>query len=152
MMHLDTLMTMLDRAAFVLYPYLDRNLRSRTATAPGQPLEVRHNPSLWEALAEALAVPEVTVLTADEDVRAAETNFLKSKPPVEPTSVVMPKPSTNRNRTGWMKLDRMRARVRTKRMSSSSVTMPTVRSSSARFTCSSVTGVVAAVTAVVVVC
>jgi len=80
MMHLDTLMTMLDRATFVLYPYLDRNLRSWTVTAHegraadgGQPLlRVRHDPSLWEALAEALAVPEVTVLTADEDIRAAE--------------------------------------------------------------------------------
>ena len=79
MMHLDTLLTMLDRATFVLYPYLDRDLRSWTVTAPegetaggGHPLLVRHNPNLWETLAEALAVPEVTVLTTDEDVRAAE--------------------------------------------------------------------------------
>jgi arginine deiminase len=79
MMHLDTLMTMLDRATFVLYPYLDRDLRSWTVTAPegdaadgGQPLLVRQNPNLWEKLTEALAVPEVTVLTTDEDIRAAE--------------------------------------------------------------------------------
>jgi arginine deiminase len=78
-MHLDTLMTMLDRTTFVLYPYLDRNLRSWTVTAPGQetadegqPLRVRHNTNLWETLAEALALPAVTVLTTDEDVRAAE--------------------------------------------------------------------------------
>ena len=79
MMHLDTLMTMLDRTTFVLYPYLARDLRSWTVTAPGQqtagsgqPLRVRHNPDLWEVLAEALAVPEITVLTTDEDHRAAE--------------------------------------------------------------------------------
>ena len=33
---------------------------------------MRHNPSLWDALAKALAVPAVTVLTTDEDVLAAE--------------------------------------------------------------------------------
>jgi len=79
MMHLDTLMTMLDRATFVLYPYLDRNLQSWTVTADGEQtaegmrqLRVRHNPDLWDALTEALAVPDVTVLTTDEDIRAAE--------------------------------------------------------------------------------
>jgi arginine deiminase len=34
MMHLDTAMTMIDRGTFVLYPYLDRRLRSWTVT-PG---------------------------------------------------------------------------------------------------------------------
>jgi arginine deiminase len=34
MMHLDTVMTMIDRGTFVLYPYLDRHLRSWTMT-PG---------------------------------------------------------------------------------------------------------------------
>jgi len=79
MMHLDTVMTMLDQATFVLYPYLDRNLQSWTVTADegqtadgAQQLRVRHNPDLWDALTEALAVPEVTVLTTDEDIRAAE--------------------------------------------------------------------------------
>jgi arginine deiminase len=79
MMHLDTVMTMLDQATFVLYPYLDRNLQSWTVTADEeqtadgmQQLRVRHNPNLWDTLTEALAVPEVTVLTTDEDIRAAE--------------------------------------------------------------------------------
>lgn len=79
MMHLDTLMTMLDRATFVLYPYLGRNLRSWTIT-PGDPdgaggrprLAVRPNPDFWDAIATALGVAEVAVLTTDEDVRAAE--------------------------------------------------------------------------------
>jgi len=96
MMHLDTLMTMLDQATFVLYPYLDRNLQSWTVTADEgqtadgmQQLRVRHNPDLWDALTEALAVPEVTVLTTDEDIRAAEreqwddgTNYLAVAPGV----------------------------------------------------------------------
>ena len=32
-MHLDTVMTMVDRGTFVLYPYFDRHLRSWTVTA-----------------------------------------------------------------------------------------------------------------------
>src|SRR5208337_4642666 len=62
MMHLDTVMTMIDRATFVLYPYFDKDLRSWTITAGQEPGE----------LAETLGVDEVTVLTTDEDVRAAE--------------------------------------------------------------------------------
>ncbi len=73
-MHLDTVMTMVDRASFVLYPYFDRNLRSWTVTlGDGQDgLRVSRNTDLWSALADALGVAEVTVLTTEEDVRAAE--------------------------------------------------------------------------------
>ena len=74
MMHLDTLMTMIDRATFVLYPYFDRNLRSWTVT-PGHEkgeLSVGQNADLWATLAKVLHVDEVTVLTTDEDFRAAE--------------------------------------------------------------------------------
>ena len=74
MMHLDTLMTMIDRATFVLYPYFDRNLRSWTIT-PGHEkgeLSVGQNADLWATLAKVLHVNEVTVLTTDEDFRAAE--------------------------------------------------------------------------------
>ncbi len=73
-MHLDTVMTMVGHATFVLYPYFDRNLRSWTITpgdAGGEPV-VRENASLWQTLAGVLEVDEVTVLTTDEDVRAAE--------------------------------------------------------------------------------
>ncbi len=90
-MHLDTVMTMVDTGTFVLYPYFDRHLRSWTISpgdGPGQLSTVR-NHSLWGTLAEILEVPEVTVLTADEDVRAAEreqwddgTNFLAVAPGV----------------------------------------------------------------------
>jgi arginine deiminase len=74
MMHLDTLMTMIDRSTFVLYPYIDANLRSWTLT-PGPEtggLNVSQNASLWATLAQALGVAELTVLTTDEDIRAAE--------------------------------------------------------------------------------
>jgi arginine deiminase len=77
MMHLDTVMTMIDRATFVLYPYIERNPRSWTITPgdpgdPGADLKVTHNHNLWDALAEAIGVDAVTVLITDEDIRAAE--------------------------------------------------------------------------------
>ena len=90
-MHLDTVMSMVDRDTFILYPYFDRHLRSWTLTrgeAPGA-LSVRRNHNLWETLAQILEVPEITVLTTDEDIRAAEreqwddgTNFLAVAPGV----------------------------------------------------------------------
>jgi arginine deiminase len=90
-MHLDTVMTMVDTGTFVLYPYFDRHLRSWTITPGDGPgvLSIARNHSLWDTLAEVLEVPEVIVLTADEDVRAAEreqwddgTNFLAVAPGV----------------------------------------------------------------------
>jgi arginine deiminase len=88
-MHLDTLMTMIDRATFVLYPYIDRHFRSWTITPAGEGLKVTHNRSLWDALAEAIGVDAVTVLITDEDIRAAEreqwddgTNYLAVAPGV----------------------------------------------------------------------
>jgi arginine deiminase len=90
-MHLDTVMSMVDVATFILYPYFDRHLRSWTIS-PGQDpadLSIARNHSLWDTLAEILEVPEITVLTTDEDVRAAEreqwddgTNFLAVAPGV----------------------------------------------------------------------
>jgi len=89
MMHLDTVMSMVDRATFVVYPYFDRDARSWTITAGEEPgaLSVRANPDLWHTLAELLKVPEVTLLSTDEDIRAAEreqwddgTNYLAVAP------------------------------------------------------------------------
>jgi arginine deiminase len=91
MMHLDTVMTMIDRSTFVLYPYFDRALRSWTLAPDGEStgLRVTRNADLWATLATALRVPEITVLTTDEDVRAAEreqwddgTNYLAVAPGV----------------------------------------------------------------------
>ncbi len=95
-MHLDTLMSMVDRDTFVVYPYLDHHLRSWTVTdgqGPGgkasHGLRVAQNADLWPAIAAALEVDKVTVLKADEDIRAAEreqwddgTNFLAVAPGV----------------------------------------------------------------------
>jgi arginine deiminase len=72
MMHLDTVMTMIDHGTFVLYPYLDPSLRSWTLTPGADGPEVSPNNSLWEKVAEVLDVEKVTVLSTNEDVRAAE--------------------------------------------------------------------------------
>ncbi len=89
MMHLDTVLSMISRDTFVRYPYLDRRLRSWTLTGTGDGIEVRRNHDLWERIAEVLGLPEVTVLTTDEDIRAAEreqwddaTNYLAVAPGV----------------------------------------------------------------------
>lgn len=93
-MHLDTVMTMIDRDAFVVYPYLDTSLRSWTLTPhdtkePSDSLEVRKNVDLWDSIAETLEVDKIRVLRADEDIRAAQreqwddgTNFLAVAPGV----------------------------------------------------------------------
>jgi arginine deiminase len=90
-MHLDTVMSMVDVDTFILYPYFDRNLRSWTISPTNDPTElsVSRNHSLWDSLAEILEVSEITVLSTDEDVRAAEreqwddgTNFLAVAPGV----------------------------------------------------------------------
>jgi arginine deiminase len=74
MMHLDTVLTMIDRTTFVLYPYVDRNPRSWTITRDdhGGDLAVTHNRNLWDAIAAAVGADAVTVLITDEDIRAAE--------------------------------------------------------------------------------
>lgn len=90
-MHLDTVMTMLDRDTFVAYPYLDTALRSWTVTPADEPgrLSIEVNDDLWAAIAAALEIDKVRVLRADESLRAAEreqwddgTNFLAVAPGV----------------------------------------------------------------------
>jgi arginine deiminase len=90
MMHLDTAMTMIDHTTFVLYPYFDRDVRSWTITpGDGGRFHIARNENLWETLAAALGVEQVTILATDEDVRAAEreqwddgTNYLAVSPGV----------------------------------------------------------------------
>ena len=90
-MHLDTVMSMVDRGTFIAYPYLDQDLRSWTLTRrpDDEGFGVAENHDLWKAIAHALDIDKVTVLTADEDIRAAEreqwddgTNFLAIAPGV----------------------------------------------------------------------
>jgi len=94
MMHLDTVMTMVDRNRFVLYPYLEHDLRSWTVLSAStsddlDALEVIGNDDLFGAIAETLGVDKVEVLTTDEDIRAAQreqwddgNNFLVVEPGV----------------------------------------------------------------------
>ena len=90
MMHLDTVMTMIDRHTFVTYPYLRGALRSWTVRPGGTDgLEVVRNDDLFAAIAETLGVDKVTVLETDEDIRAAQreqwddgNNFLAVEPGV----------------------------------------------------------------------
>jgi arginine deiminase len=94
MMHLDTVMTMIDRDSFVMYPFLEGRLRSWSiypAADPEDPhgLEVIENADLFEAIAQTLGLDKVNVLRTNEDVRAAQreqwddgNNFLAIEPGV----------------------------------------------------------------------
>ncbi|MFR9798182.1 arginine deiminase [Streptomyces sp. MS06] len=91
-MHLDTVLTMLDRDAFAIYPGLADSLRSWTLT-PSDTCEagfdVAPNSDLATALAEALDLDKVRMLSAPQDLRGAEreqwddgSNFLAVAPGV----------------------------------------------------------------------
>jgi arginine deiminase len=98
-MHLDTVLTMVDTATFVRYPYLDpASLRTWIVT-PTDPeevvdhdragLHIEQRDDLFATIADALGLDEVQVLSADEDARAAEreqwddaNNFLTVAPGV----------------------------------------------------------------------
>ena len=97
MMHLDTVMTMIDRDTFVMYPYLHTKLRSWTvlpatsASDPDEPqeLEVVENADLFDTIGQTLGLAKVNVLKTNEDVRAAQreqwddgNNFLAIEPGV----------------------------------------------------------------------
>jgi arginine deiminase len=95
-MHLDTAITMLDAGTFISYPYLPPDMRSYTIT-PGEPsasgadgtMGVTENTDMWQAVAKALDIDTVRVLSVSQDVRAAEreqwddgNNFLALSPGV----------------------------------------------------------------------
>jgi arginine deiminase len=92
-MHLDTAMTMLDAETFITYPYLAPELRSFTITPAGDghdgEMTIVANDDLWSAVADALGLDEVRVLSVSQDIRAAEreqwddgNNFLAVSPGV----------------------------------------------------------------------
>jgi len=68
-MHLDTALTMVDRDAFSVYPYLPEELRSFTLTPADRSgaYKVEENPALWPVVAEALGVERVRVLRTPID-------------------------------------------------------------------------------------
>ncbi|HEY7858836.1 MAG TPA: arginine deiminase family protein, partial [Candidatus Nanopelagicales bacterium] len=68
-MHLDTVMTMIDKDAFSVYPYLPGELKSYLLTKKGDGGEytVTENSSLFPVIAEAVGVPKVRALKTPID-------------------------------------------------------------------------------------
>jgi len=98
-MHLDTVLTMLDTDTFVRYPYLDPAAMRTWVIEPADPLEtfehdtgglhVEHRDDLFAAIAQALDVEKIRVLSAADDALAAQreqwddaNNFLTVAPGV----------------------------------------------------------------------
>jgi arginine deiminase len=93
MMHLDTVLTMVDHDTFVAYPQLDLDALRAWRITPGtderEPLHVEAADSLPVALAEVLSTDRVSILRAGADARAAEreqwsdgNNYLALEPGV----------------------------------------------------------------------
>ncbi|HET8971085.1 MAG TPA: arginine deiminase [Candidatus Nanopelagicales bacterium] len=90
-MHLDTAMTMVDRDAFSVYPYLSADLRSFTLTPKGTggDYTVREHDELFPLVAEAIGVDKIRVLKTPIDEMGASreqwddgNNFLAVGPGV----------------------------------------------------------------------
>jgi arginine deiminase len=90
-MHLDTAMTMIDRDAFSVYPFLPDTLRSFTLTpiGTGGDYRVEENTELFAVVADAIGVENLRVLRTPIDVRGAQreqwddgNNFLAVAPGV----------------------------------------------------------------------
>jgi arginine deiminase len=90
-MHLDTAMTMVDRDAFSVYPYLPDELRSFTLTPMGRggDYRVAENVDLFAVVAETLCLDKVRVLRTPIDRMGAQreqwddgNNFLAVAPGV----------------------------------------------------------------------
>ncbi len=90
-MHLDTVMTMVDRDAFCVYPYLPAELRSFTlkAVGVGGDFKIEEHAELFPVVAEALGVDDLRILRTPIDRLGAEreqwndaNNFLALSPGV----------------------------------------------------------------------
>jgi arginine deiminase len=90
-MHLDTAMTMIDRDAFSVYPYLPQELRSFTlrAVGSGGEFKIEENHDLFPVVAEALGLDKLRVLRTPIDRMGAQreqwddgNNFLAVAPGV----------------------------------------------------------------------
>jgi arginine deiminase len=90
-MHLDTAMTMVDRDAFSVFPYLPDELRSFTLTPVGSggDYRVAENTELFPVVADALGVDKLRVLKTPIDILGAQreqwddgNNFLAVAPGV----------------------------------------------------------------------
>jgi arginine deiminase len=90
-MHLDTAMTMVDRDAFSIYPYLPRELRSFTLRARGDSgdFTLAENSDLFGVVADVLGLDKVRILRTPIDKMGAQreqwddgNNFLAVSPGV----------------------------------------------------------------------
>ena len=90
-MHLDTAMTMIDKDAFCVYPYLPDDLRSFTLTPEGADgsYHVAENGELFETIAETIEIDKLRVLRVPTTPMAAAreqwddgNNFLAVSPGV----------------------------------------------------------------------
>lgn len=70
--HLDTIMTMVDRDAFRVFPALLEQLDSYTLTATPAGIRARHEPDLVRAIARALDLPRVRLLHGTADSRTGQ--------------------------------------------------------------------------------
>jgi arginine deiminase len=66
-MHLDTVMTMVDRDAFTIYPELRDELRAYSLRPGRNGIDVEHEPDLFTALADALDVAAVRLIETGGD-------------------------------------------------------------------------------------
>jgi len=99
LMHLDTVLTMIDTDTFVRYPNLDPATLRPWVITPADPdevverdtggLHIEQREDLFSTIAGALGVEKIRVLSATEDARAAEreqwddaNNFLTVSPGV----------------------------------------------------------------------
>ncbi|HEY7631671.1 MAG TPA: arginine deiminase [Thermoleophilaceae bacterium] len=66
-MHLDTVMTMVDRDAFTIYPELRDSLEGYSLRPAADGLDVSHEPDLFAAIADALGLPELRLFETGGD-------------------------------------------------------------------------------------
>src|SRR4029079_5198285 len=66
-MHLDTVMTMVDRDAFTIYPELRESLPAYSLRHARHGIGVEHEPGLFAALADALDVPAIRLFETGGD-------------------------------------------------------------------------------------
>jgi arginine deiminase len=73
-MHLDTVMTMVDRDAFLMYPGVVEDARTWSLLPGAEPdeLDVVARPNLFNAMQEALGVPALRVFTTGGDTMEAD--------------------------------------------------------------------------------
>ena len=70
--HLDAVMTMVDRDAFTGLPGLLARLDAYVLTPSGVGVRARHTPDLREAIAQALGLPQIRVIDSGADARTAQ--------------------------------------------------------------------------------